>query len=322
MKSEFKSPKTAFKKLVALFAALTLVFCVCAAGLVFSAALDRDSVFSKKKEGKASSSSAQFSGLDAGEETKLGLKAKDVYVTSDDGLKLHAYLAENKNSNGKYAVIFHGYTSKGSHMKRYAKRFYKLGYSVLVPDARAHGTSEGRIRGMGWLERKDAIKWAELLVQKDESCKIALFGVSMGGATVMMASAEETLPKQVFAAVEDCGYTSVWDEFAFRFKSMTGLTPFPVLNLASLLSKSVAGFGFKEASAVEQVKKAKVPILFIHGEEDSFVPFSMLDELYSAASCSKRRLTVPGAGHAKSSLTDPDTYWGTVEDFLNGCMPK
>lgn len=325
MKSKFKNPKKAFKKLIAVFMVLILASCAAGGGLVFSAVLDRESLFSRDRANKnkaANASSAQYSKADATESAQFGLSAKDVYITSDDGLKLHGYLAENKKSNGKYAIIFHGYTSEGSHMKRYAKQFYKLGYSVLAPDARAHGTSEGRIRGMGWLERKDAICWANMLVQKDRDCQIVLFGVSMGGATVMMASAEETLPKQVFAVVEDCGYTSVWDEFAFRLKSMAGLPPFPVLNLASLFTKWCGGYSFKEASAVEQVKNSKVPILFIHGEEDAFVPFSMLDELYSAANCDKRKLVVPGAKHAKSSSTDPDTYWNTVEEFLNGCMPK
>ena len=325
MKSKFKNPKKAFKKLIAVFMVLILVSCAAGGGLVFSAVLDRESLFSRDRANKnkaANASSAQYSKADATESAQFGLSAKDVYITSDDGLKLHGYLAENKKSNGKYAIIFHGYTSEGSHMKRYAKHFYKLGYSVLAPDARAHGTSEGRIRGMGWLERKDAVCWANMLVQKNKDCKIVLFGVSMGGATVMMASAQETLPKQVFAVVEDCGYTSVWDEFAFRLKSMAGLPPFPVLSLAGLITKWFGGYSFKEASAVKQVRNSKVPILFIHGEEDSFVPFSMLDELYCAAGCDKRKLVIPGAGHAKSSSTDPDTYWSTVEEFLNGCMPK
>lgn len=324
MKSKFKNPKKAFKKLIAVFMVLILVSCAAGGGLVFSAVLDRESLFSRDRarDKAANASSAQYSGADESESTQFGLSAKDVYITSDDGLKLHGYLAENKKSNGKYAIIFHGYTSEGSHMKRYAKHFYKLGYSVLAPDARAHGTSEGRIRGMGWLERKDAVCWANMLVQKNKDCKIVLFGVSMGGATVMMASAQETLPKQVFAVVEDCGYTSVWDEFAFRLKSMAGLPPFPVLSLADLITKWFGGYSFKEASAVEQVRNSKVPILFIHGEEDSFVPFSMLGELYCAAGCDKRKLVIPGAGHAKSSSTDPDTYWSTVEEFLNGCMPK
>ena len=145
MKSKFKNPKKAFKKLIAVFIALVLVSCVAGGWLVFSAVLDRESLFSRDRarDKSANASSAQYSGADAAESAQFGLSAKDVYITSDDGLKLHGYLAENKKSNGKYAIIFHGYTSEGSHMKRYAKHFYKLGYSVLAPDARAHGTSEG-----------------------------------------------------------------------------------------------------------------------------------------------------------------------------------
>lgn len=333
MKQKFKNPKTVFKKAVIGVLVLALVFCVAAANLLFSFALDRDSALGMEKmlmkqvtkgTSASSGSSQDYSGFAGTEQDKswFGRTAKDVYVTSDDGLRLHGYLAENEKAEGKYVLVFHGYSSEASHMKAFMKRFYKMGYSVLAPDARAHGTSEGRIRGMGWLERKDALKWIDLLIQRDENCKIALFGVSMGGATVMMTSGEEALPKQVFACVEDCGYTSAWDEFSFQLKSMFRLPSFPILNLSSLVTKIRGGYGFKEASALSQVKKCRVPMLFIHGREDSFVPFSMLDELYNAAECSKRKLVVEGAGHAKSSSVDPDTYWGTVEGFLNQYLQK
>lgn len=326
LNTKFKNPKKVFSKIVIAVFVLLLVLCVVGANLLFSFALDRDSALGMEKmlmkqvtKSTSSPSSAQdYSGF-AGtkkEKTWLEKTATDVYITSEDGLRLHGLLAENKNSSGKYVIVFHGYSSEASHMKAFMKRFFNLGYSVLAPDARAHGTSEGRVRGMGWPERRDALLWIDMLTEKDPECKIALFGVSMGGATVMMTSGEESLPSRVFACIEDCGYTSAWDEFGFQLKSMFGIPSFPMLNLASLVTKIRGGYSFKEASALEQVKKCKVPMLFIHGEDDSFVPFSMLDELYNAASCNKRKLVVPGAGHAKSSSVDPDTYWGTVDEFL------
>ena len=331
MKAKFKNPKTALIKAIIIIAVLTVVFCVVAANLLFSFALDRESALGMEKmlmkqvtKSSSVGSAQDYSGFAGTQKDKswLSQTAKDVYITSQDGLKLHGLLAENKNSGGKYVIVFHGYSSEASHMKAFMKRFYKMGFSVLAPDARTHGTSEGRIRGMGWLERKDALLWADMLIKANENCKIALFGVSMGGATVMMTSGEEALPGQVFACIEDCGYTSAWDEFGFQLKNMFGLPSFPILNLSSLVTKMRGGYGFKEASALEQVKKCKVPMLFIHGEDDSFVPFSMLDELYNAAQCNKRKLVISGAGHAKSSSTDPDTYWKTVEEFLNGCLTE
>ena len=117
--------------------------------------------------------------------------------------------------------------------------------------------------------------------------------------------------------IEDCGYSSVWDEFAGQLDELFGLPTFPVLDAASLVSQVRAGFGFKEASAVEQLKRASVPMLFIHGEDDTFVPYWMLDVVYDAcASPEKERLSVPGAGHGEASWEDPALYWSTVEDFL------
>lgn len=240
----------------------------------------------------------------------------DVYITSDDGLKLHGNFIENKKSNGKYMIVFHGFCGAGSHMRGYVKHFYDMGFSVLAPDARAHGTSEGAVRGMGWLERKDALLWINSIIQKDPDCKIGLFGVSMGGATVMMTAGEESLPPQVVVGIEDCGYTSVQDEIEYELTHTFHLLPFPLMNIASFFTKVFGGYGFKEASSLEQVKKSRIPLLFIHGTSDGFVPSSMLDEVFSAADCKKEKLLIEGAGHASSSSTNPELYWKTITDFI------
>lgn len=91
---------------------------------------------------------------------------------------------------------------------------------------------------------------------------------------------------------------------------------FPVLNASSAISKVRDGYDFKQASAVEQVKKSHIPTLFIHGSKDELVPYGMLNELYSAANCEKEILTIQGAGHALSSSVAPELYWNTVETFL------
>lgn len=108
---------------------------------------------------------------------------------------------------------------------------------------------------------------------------------------------------------------------AVQLDEMFGLPTFPVLDAASLVTRLRAGFGFKEASAVEQLKKTKLPMLFIHGEEDTFVPYWMLDVVYGAcASPDKERLSVPGAGHGEASWEDPELYWSTVDAFLSRHM--
>ena len=242
-------------------------------------------------------------------------QSEERWLISRDGLKLHGYYLSSGDSH-RYVVICHGYGSQPLGMTGSISWFYEQGYNVLVPAARAHEQSEGRYVGMGWPERLDIVDWINTLVDQDPQARIALYGVSMGGATVMMVSGED-LPEQVKCIVEDCGYSSVWDEFAGQLDELFGLPTFPVLNAASLVTRIQAGYTFEEASAVNQLKKATLPMLFIHGEEDTFVPYAMLDKVFDAcASAEKERLDVPGAAHARSMNTDPELYWGTIEAFL------
>lgn len=244
-------------------------------------------------------------------------ETEDIYVTSEDGLKLHAYLIinEEENSNGNFVMVFHGYTSQGKDMAYSAKHFYDMGYSILLPDARSHGTSEGRYISMGWPERKDNLLWINEIIKINENAKIALYGISMGGATVINTAGED-LSEQVTVAIEDCGYSSVWDEFSHQMKSMFRLPSFPLLNIAAIIAEIKAGFDFTEADSTKQAAKIKIPTLFIHGSNDTFVPFEMLDKLYEAATCEKEKLVVEGAGHAMSAADAPELYWNTVETFL------
>lgn len=229
-----------------------------------------------------------------------------------DSLRLHGKLF--KNPGTKYALVCHGYTSKAKHMAGFVNKFHSLGYNVLAVDARAHGDSEGTKIGMGWVERFDVIEWIKYIISLESDAQIILHGVSMGASTVLMASGEE-LPKNVKAIIADCGYTSEWDEFR-QEADVLHIPWFPVLNASSAISKVRDGYNFKQASAVEQVKKSHIPTLFIHGSKDELVPYGMLNELYSAANCEKEILTIQGAGHALSSSVAPKLYWNTVETFL------
>lgn len=242
-------------------------------------------------------------------------ESEDVWLTSDDSLKLHAFKVDAKKPSNKYVVLCHGYKGEASNMAIYGKHFYENNYNILIPDARAHGQSEGKLIGMGWPERRDIIKWVNTIVSDDEEAQILLMGVSMGAATVMMTSGEEDLPSQVRAVVEDCGYTSVWDEFEHQLNEMFGLPPFPVLNVSSAVVKMRAGYFLGEASAVKQVARSHTPTMFIHGDQDTFVPFAMLDQLYDAASNEKEKLVIPGAAHGEARMTDSKTYWDAVDRF-------
>ncbi len=240
------------------------------------------------------------------------------YTTSNDNLKLHNYVLKNDDSH-KWAVVVHGYTSQAIKMSAYAKNFYEMGYNIVMPDLRGHGQSEGHYIGMGWDERLDIIDIVNDIVEHDPDSEILLFGVSMGAATVMNVSGEP-LPSNVKAVIEDCGYTSTWDEFAYQLKTMYNLPAFPLLNAASMIAKSKAGYGFNDGSPIEQIKKSITPTLFIHGDKDGFVPFFMLDELYNASPVEKEILIIKDAEHAESHNTDPELYWSTVASFLDKHM--
>ena len=241
---------------------------------------------------------------------------KDKYIVSSDNLKLHAYEVINKNKTNKWAIVVHGYTSEGKFVSAKAKYFYEMGYNVLVPDLRGHGKSEGNYIGMGWDDRLDIIAWANSIIKSNKNSEIVLHGTSMGSATVLMVSGED-LPSNIKAVVADCGYTSAWNEFVHQLNELFGLKPFPVMQLSNVVTKIKAGYSLKDASALEQVKKSKTPILFIHGDEDDFVPYSMMEELYNATNSKKEKLTIKGAGHDNSYIVNPNLYWTTIYNFTN-----
>ena len=242
--------------------------------------------------------------------------SEDVFIESDDGLRLHGYLGMHPSAGiHAYAVLLHGYKSQSMDMAGFAKHYADRGWNYLVMDHRAHGKSEGEYIGMGWLDRLDILNWIDFIIQRDPQAEIVIHGISMGGAAVMMTTGE-ALPTNVKAAIEDCGYTSVYDEFTNQLKKMFGLPPFPIIPAASLITAARAGYTFKEASSVKQVMKSVTPTLFIHGSQDTFVNFSMLDIVYDAAACEKEKLVVEGAGHGRASDTAPQLYWSTVDAFI------
>ena len=238
---------------------------------------------------------------------------KETLWMTNQGLKQDAWYVPAETATNKTVIVVHGFTNDKEDMKPYAWIFHELGYNVLMPDNMSHGDSEGQIIGFGWNDRLNVIKWAELLVEQNSDSEITLFGVSMGAATVMMASGEESLPDQVVNIIEDCGYSSVWDELKYQAKDMYNLPAFPILYEVSAISKIRAGFSYGQASSVNQLKNNTRPVLFIHGGDDTFVPTSMVYKNYQATQGEKELYIVKGAGHAKSFETDPQAYIKKME---------
>lgn len=258
--------------------------------------------------------------LEKRKEFMLAQEHKDVYQTSFDGLRLHATFFPSIDKNAdkkKVAICFHGYTSQGmSDYIALSDYYLKRGYAMLLPDARAHGQSEGEYIGFGCLDRKDVLVWINWVIEElDGDVEIVLHGTSMGGATVLMASGLD-LPAQVKGIVSDCGFTSPKEVFTHVLNTMYHLPAFPAIPGADLINKKLAGYGMDECNAKREVAKAKVPILFIHGTNDTFVPCRMCHEIYDCCASPKRKLIVEGATHAESYYKDMEGYEQAMTEFF------
>lgn len=245
------------------------------------------------------------------------VKPEQETLISRDGYELVANVYPGPAKSHKWALLLHGYgyTGRKEEMEYIGAEYAARGYWILAPDLRCHGDSEGDFIGMGWTDRQDILQWIDYIIARDARAKIALHGQSMGGAAALMTAGEE-LPDQVKAVVSDCAYTSVWDIFSRKLKDWYGVGPFPVLYETNLIFQLRGGYNLRKASVLSQVAKSRLPILFIHGEADDFVPASMARQLYERAAGPKELLTVPGAGHGLSNYVDPEAYYGKVFSFL------
>lgn len=245
------------------------------------------------------------------------LHPEEITMLSDDGLQLRASFLRQPQETGHTVILAHGYHHARMQMIPYAKIFYNMGYNVLMPDARSHGQSEGNLIGFGWLDRRDYVRWVQravLLTHLDE--KIVLMGISMGAATVIAAAGETDIPSNVVAVIEDSSFNRLDKQFRHRLKRYYHLPSQELAPIASALTKKEAGYSFKEANIQEQIKKVKVPIMFIHGESDRYVPIEMLDDLVEAARVPSRVYLVDRADHVQSLPTNPKRYQEEIKIFL------
>ncbi|PAV29787.1 alpha/beta hydrolase [Virgibacillus profundi] len=239
-------------------------------------------------------------------------------LESYDGLKLQGYFLEAKEPTDKTVVLAHGYLGRARDMGLYGQYYYEeLGYNIFTADLRGHGESEGDYIGFGWHDRLDYIDWIDMVLEEvGTDSEIVLHGVSMGAATVLMASGEE-LPDNVKAIVADSPYTSVYDMFDYQMGRMFNLPAFPILPSTSVVTNMRAGYSLSEASALDQVKKAEVPILYIHGNADTFVPTKMTEKLYENTKSEAEMITFDNAGHGEAFVTQEDKYVDKLNKFLD-----
>ena len=242
---------------------------------------------------------------------------RDTTIIAPEGERLHALYAAAPEPTDKTAVIVHGYTDDAVRILMIGYLYnHDLGYNILLPDLYYHGKSEGRAIRMGWKDRLDVLRWMDVANEFfGGHTQMVVHGISMGAATTMMVAGEDQKP-YVKCFVEDCGYTSVWDQFAKELKGQFGLPAFPLLDMASWLCDLKYGWNFREASALEQVKKSQLPMFFIHGDADDYVPTEMVYPLYEAKPGEKDLWVVPGARHALSYRDNRTEYTRRVGKFV------
>ena len=250
----------------------------------------------------------------------LAIPYEDVWITSSDGLKLHGK-CYTSTLDAPVQIMFHGYRSG-------AERDFcgglqvavQGGFNVLLVDQRAHSKSEGKCLTFGVKERYDCLAWINYAVERfGNDTRIYLYGMSMGAATVLMASGLE-LPNNVVGIVADCGYTSPAAIIKKVLREQHYLI-FPIYYLTRLGGMLFGGFDLESASAVDALTHCKTPVLFIHGGDDLFVPCEMGQENYEhCAAENKKLLIVPGAGHGLSYMIDRKAYLDTLNAFIKSSL--
>ena len=250
------------------------------------------------------------------------LECQEVSVTSFDGLKLYGKYFEYKKG-APIEILFHGYRGSAERdMDGGVIRCLSKGRNALAIDHRASGRSEGKVISFGINESKDCISWVNYVIENiDRDAKIIITGISMGAATVMIAAGKEELPENVVAALADCGYTSS-KEIIMKTVGEMKLPPKIMYPFIKLGARIFGGFNIDEVSPIESVARSKIPIIFIHGDVDDFVPHSMGKRNYEACTTEKRFVTIEGAGHATAFLVDSELYLTEIEDFFGKQLNK
>lgn len=243
---------------------------------------------------------------------KISVESEDGYILVAETFSLET----DETESHRWVLLLHGYTGWKEEMYPFAYWYHGEGYHVLAPDLRCQGESEGDFIGMGWTDRLDGMLWIQYILSQDADAEIVLHGQSMGAAAALMMAGEESLPDNVKAVVSDCAYTDAYSMFSEKIKEWFHLPSFPLVDSACVVLRLRGGYNLKDASALEAVRKSKIPILFIHGKEDAMISVRMTEDLYEAATGQKELLIVEDAGHAQAQDKDPDTYFGTIRRFL------
>ena len=237
-------------------------------------------------------------------------------IKSFDGLTLKGKYYE-KFPGAPIELMFHGYRGNAHRdLCGGIQRCFACGRNALLVDQRASGGSDGNVISFGINERRDCLSWIDfMLAHFGADVRIILTGISMGGATVAMASGEK-LPPNVIGVLSDCGYTSPKEiicKVIEKDMKLPAKLAYPFVKLAARL---YGGFDLEETDALRALPNCKVPVIFVHGEKDGFVPCDMSRKMYEICPGRKMLYTVPGADHGLAYPVAGDAYIEQLKNFL------
>ena len=244
--------------------------------------------------------------------------AERIVITAHDGTRLSARY-HHVRDGAPLQIQCHGYRGHASRDFCGGNPLAaSLGHNTLLIDQRAHGESGGHTITFGIRERFDILDWISYARGRFGEVPIILVGISMGGASVLMASGEP-LPATVSGVIADCPYSSPREIICSVIRRMH-LSPRLAYPLVSIAARLFGRFSLSECTALEAVTRADIPILLLHGEEDGLVPVEMSQRIAEAGGARVRLVTFPGADHGMSYVVDPVRYGDAVSCFLNDCL--
>lgn len=277
---------------------------------------DRNNIFTDKRAMKVLRESEEVKSaqewFDKTEKTLLWSKAPEAGETC-------AYKIVQNESSDKWAVLVHGYANVPRGISHIAEKYYENGYNLLMPCLHGQGDDKHKYVSMGFYDKFVIKHWCEKIAEENPSASVVLHGVSMGGASVLLSTGEN-LPESVKCCVSDCAYKDTKAVFEGFLKPFTFFMAKPIVSAVNLISRLRKNFDMNKCRPVEAVKRSRIPTLFIHGEEDHFVPFDNMETLYNACAAEKEKLAIPSSPHSICSILGGEEYWNKVFEFESKVM--
>ena len=233
---------------------------------------------------------------------------------SCDGITLSGY-ARKKDQTNPWIIFVHGYSGNLTNMIPYINHFADKDYNILAIDLRGHGGSEGKYYGLSYHDACDINSWVEQIRKTEYASKIVLFGISMGGASVLRAAAKYN--NDISMVISDSAPSDMKTVFSRMLRHNFGILEKPLILIVGFWLRLIVNFSFADTDLIKDIKNMSVPTLIIHGCDDGFVPVSMANDIFDCIDKKKEKLLVKKADHTKSVHVAPDLYWERVDGFLS-----